>query len=548
MKNISKSNSLLLAGSLSLMAFSGVTGAPKKANPKPPNIVILLADDLGWIDLATNETSLGNGSKYHQTPNLDKFAKQGISFSSMYFCQNCAPSRAALLSGQYAPRTRIYNVGSLGRGDENSVIKPISQTTELNPDIITIAETLQKSGYLTAHFGKCGVGSTDLLEKSHGFDISYSTKINKIEKKLETGYYPMADEYGKLNYNMFGDMAGSRMSLFTEPYTNLYVNRFLKPYANNNDPSMLIGTPKHLTDAMADATADFLCYERTEKGKDKPFFMYVAFNQVHVPIEPRIDLQSKYERIKSTDPRNTDPKFAAFTEHLDQVCQRIIDQLKDPNGDGDTSDDISDNTIIIFTSDNGGPSIELTRNAPLRGNKGMQYDGGIRVPMIIRWPGKIRAGITNSEALHAIDLYPTLAELAGAELPDSKIYPLDGESFAPILLGKTDHLNRTALYGHFPGYMDSRSQPTTFIIKDIGKDRYKMYYFYESQTYELYKINEDIGESKNLLTERPSSNVLSIANDLRDGILGWLKKMNPEQMTYRSSGDLVPLPVPFSKK
>lgn len=532
---------------MSILAISISTGAPIKGKHTPPNIVLLLADDLGWIDLATSGTSLGNNSKYHQTPNLDKLAEKGVSFSSMYVCQNCAPSRAALLSGQYAPHTRIYNVESLDRGNKNSLIKPISQTVELNPDIITIAETLQKAGYLTAHFGKCGVGSTALLENSHGFDVSYTTKINKVEKKLQTGYYPRPDENGKLQFNMYGDMVGSRMSQFTEPYSALYINRFLKPYANSNDPSTLIGTPKHLTDAMADATSDFLGKEWTKRGKNKPFFMYVAFNQVHVPIEPRPDLLAKYEKLKSNDPRNKDVEYASFTEHLDQVCQRIIDQLKDPNGDGDTSDDISGNTVIMFTSDNGGPGKKINRNAPLRGSKGMQYDGGIRVPMIIQWPGKTIPGTTCSEALHAIDIYPTLAEIGGAKFPDPKLYPLDGESFAPILLGQKKHLNRDAIFGHFPGYMDSRSKPTTFIIRDFGDERYKMFYFYEPQIYELYKISTDIGESENLLAGKPSEKVLSVANNMRYGMLGWLKKMDPEQMTYRSSGQLVPLPIPISK-
>ena len=169
------------------------------------------------------------------------------------------------------------------------------------------------------------------------------------------------------------------------------------------------------------------------------------------------------------------------------------------------------------------------------------------MPLIVYRPGKIKPGTSSTEVLHIIDIYPTLAELARAELPDKNIHPLDGESFVPILLGQKHHLNRDAIYGHFPGYMDSRSVPTTFIIKDIGKDRYKMLYFYEPQAYELYKISEDLGESKNLLKGQVSLEVLSIAKNLRKDILSWLDKMNPEPMTFRSSGKLVPLPVPLNE-
>lgn len=530
----------LLMLSTSVAAVNGVVKTSQ------PNIVFLFADDLGWTDLSVNSTNLGNGSKYYQTPNLEKFASAGMSFSSMYMCQNCAPSRAALLSGEYAPRTLIYNVSSLDRGDKNSVIKPISQTNELNPDLITIAETLKKAGYITAHFGKWGVGNRSEIEKVHGFDISYSTAITGVKQKIKTGYFPKKDENGDLQFSMYGDMVGSKMQRFTEPYNLDYINKYLLPYANNNDPSILDGTPKHLTDAMADATADFLRNERLKYGKNKPFFMYVAFNQVHVPIEPRIDLVEKYKKIKSADTRHANVAYAAFTEQLDQVCARIVDQLKDPNGDGDTSDDISDNTIIIFSSDNGGLGGNVTSNGPLRGYKGMQYDGGVRVPLIVCWKNRIPSGKICNIPVHVIDIYPTLAEFAGANLPEASMHPLDGESLAPILLGKSDKLKREAIFGHFPGYMDSRSVPTTYVVRSFGTDQYKMLYFYETQVYELYNISKDIGESNNLLDGKPSSEIKKVAEILRNDILLWLEKMTPEPMTYRSTGKSVPLPIPLN--
>src|SRR6476646_5724046 len=163
MQTLVKFWSLILFGSL---AFA--------ASPKSPNIVILLADDLGWTDLAVNGTSLGNGSKYHQTPQLDRLARQGMTFSSMYVQQNCTPTRAALMSGEYAPRTRMFNVDSLDRGANDSVILPPEQTTILKPEAVTMAETLQSAGYFTAHFGKWHMGPVHLISKVHGFNITYS--------------------------------------------------------------------------------------------------------------------------------------------------------------------------------------------------------------------------------------------------------------------------------------------------------------------------------------------------------------------------------------
>ncbi|MGM0377573.1 MAG: sulfatase-like hydrolase/transferase, partial [Bacteroidota bacterium] len=380
---------------------------------------------------------------------------------------------------------------------------------------------------------------------SHGFDISYSTSQTNISKKIETGYFPKKDENGNLQFSMYGDMVGSRTSQFAQPYTAEYIRKYLAPYANNNDPQVLIGTAKHLTDAMADATADFLANEKPRLGPDNPFFMYVAFNQVHVPIEPRPDLLAKYEQIETKDHRHTNKKYAAFIEQLDQVCARIIDQLKDPNGDGDSSDDISKNTIIIFASDNGGLGGKLSSNSPLRGHKGMQTEGGIRVPFIVYWPNHIQKGVQSKQILHAVDIYPTLAEIAGANLPSPKNHPLDGESFAPILFGKKSHLDRNGIFGHFPGYMDTRSVPSTYVIKSIDEDIYKMTYYYESKNYELYRISDDLGEANNLLEGEPKREVLSIAQPLRKDILKWLERMDPEPMTYRDSGAFVPVFPPI---
>lgn len=510
----------------------------KPSTKTKPNVIILLADDLGWVDLSTDKTNLGNGSDYYQTPNIDALADRGISLSSMYACQNCAPSRAALMSGQYAPRTKVYNVHSLDRGDENSLIKPINNLHELNADLITIAETFKKAGYVTSHFGKWGIGNRNIIETEHGFDISYCSAITKVAKKITTGYYPEEDENGNLQFSMYSDMKGSRTSAFTSPYSQEYVDKYLKPYANGNNPDLLVGTRKHLTDAMADATEDFLSKTRYEYGEGKPFFMYVAFNQVHVPVEPRLDLEEKYKHIESTDPRHNNKQFAPFIEQLDQVVARILDQLKDPNGDGKYNDDLSNNTIVIFTSDNGGLGGQFTSNAPLKGWKGMQSEGGIRVPFIAYFPKYIEGGKTSEVLGHFVDIYPTLADLADVSLPDESIHLLDGHSLKSALCGGSD-VNHP-VFGHFPGYMDNRSVPCSYVIGDVDKKRYKLFFYYDKQEYEFYCLSDDISESKNLMEDNENKDAFEIARKLKKELSDWLIKMNPEPITYRENGERVP--------
>ncbi|MES2465490.1 MAG: sulfatase-like hydrolase/transferase, partial [Armatimonadota bacterium] len=378
-----------------------------------------------------------------------------------------------------APRNGVYNVGSLSRGAANPKLTPPAQSTSIRAEAITFAETLKSAGYVTAHVGKFHVSATpEAIKTQHGFDVNYGGGAKG--EGGSAGYFAVPAGNDRTGAWRFTNM-GPKMAPFATPYTAEYIERSLRPWAKGNDPATLVGTPKHLTDAQGDAALDFLDRYRSGTDRDKPFFLNVAFNAVHTAIRPRPDLAAKYAKLPLTDPRHTNRDYAALIDQLDQTAGRILARLDDPNGDGDKGDSIAANTLVLFVSDNGGFA-GATVNTPLRGAKGMFSEGGIRVPMIARWPGAVPAGATSAAAVHLVDLYPTLTTVAGAKMPDTKAQPLDGVSLAAVLRGQEKTpAGRDSLYWHFPGYLDTRAVPCSVIVKDRKEEgrRFKLLYFYE---------------------------------------------------------------------
>jgi arylsulfatase A-like enzyme len=504
----------------------------------PPNIVFLVADDLGWVDLSSDLPNDGNGSSYYQTPNIDRLADEGMSFTRAYALQNCQPTRAALFSGQYAPVNGVYNVRSLDRGsDPSSSIVPPAQRAAPHPDGISLTEMLKIAGYTTAFFGKNhGTGQRVHLGRNLGIDL------NRAARKLVSGTVggvATQAEYHALDDDLEGWIFSiPELTPYARPYDAAYISEILEPVANGNDPRDLLDQPKHFTDAITDAAVDYI---GDHGGGPRPFFLYMAFHAVHSPIVPRDDLRNKYAALTSSDPRHGKPDYAAFVEGLDQSVGRILGALDDPNGDGDTGDSIAATTLVIFYSDNGG-NVGQTDNAPLRRGKGTFFEGGIRVPLICRLPGLTRHGSVSHQSVHAIDFYPTLAELAVAPLPDPSEYRLDGESFAPILAGDRSELDRDALFWHFPGYMDTRQRPSSVIQKRVADRHYKLFYYYEDGAYALYDLSEDVGESHNLLAGEPAPADLALARELNNELRSWLIETDAATGTWRASGQPVPLP------
>lgn len=429
---------------------------------KKPNIVFILIDDLGWKDVGFM------GSRYYETPNIDKLASRGMVFTNAYAnAPNCAPSRACLMSGKYTPRHGVYTVGNpeRGRAHQRKLI-PAMNKTVLDPEFITIPEALRKSGYVSASMGKWHLGTDPAAGPvAQGFDV-----------------------------NIAGDHRGSPGG-----------GGYFGPYKNPN----LSDGPKgeYLTDRLTDEAVKFI-----ETNKDGPFFLYLPHYAVHTPIQAKKELIKKYEK-KTPHNGQSNPKYAAMIDSTDQGVGRIMDTLDKLN--------LTENTIVIFFSDNGGYG-PATSMAPLRGAKGMLYEGGIRVPMIVSLPGRIKANTTCETPVIGTDFYPTLLDMTQTKKPDG--YQLDGESLVPLLT-QSKSFNRDSIYFHFPAYLQaypkSQSPWRTTPAAAIRKGNYKLIEFFEDRTLELYDLKDDIGETNNLAKKMPDK-----TKELYNDMIKWRKSVN----------------------
>ena len=421
-----------------------------------PNIVFILVDDLGWRDLGYA------GSSYYETPNIDALAAGGMIFTDAYSnAPNCAPTRAALLSGQYAPRHGIYTVASAERGESRfRQLIPTPNTTELDTHFVTMAEALQSAGYTTAHFGKWHLGGGMHQPSNQGFDVSIP-----------------------------GWWGQKRSHFFPEDVE-----------AGADWPGAVPG--QYMADYLTDRAVEFI-----ESNQETPFFLYLAHHGVHTPIEGKPDKIARYEQ-KTASAGHDNPVYAAMVESVDESVGRVVAKL-DVLG-------LSENTLIVFFSDNGGygPATDML---PLRGAKGMLYEGGIRVPMIVSWRGVVDAGAVSDTPVISIDFYPTFLEMAGGTPPNG--YLLDGMSLAPVIYGENP-LDREALYWHFPAYLEAyRDQKTPWRTTPAGAVRsgsYKLIEFFGEERIELYNLAEDAGETNNLVDSMPEK-----ASELHEMLIAW---------------------------
>ena len=519
-----------------LTAFTLILSPISVQAADKPNIVFILADDLGWTDLSTGDTNLGNGSDFYETPNIDKLAKEGMSFTSAYMQPNCAPTRAALISGQYPARSGngVYNVGSLNRGKKNGLIPP-EQNEDVPASSTTVAEAFQKAGYTTAHFGKYHAGGHEggksTLPEASGFDFN----IAGSKAGHPPSYFAKKGKFSK--------GLSPSLDAFAKPYDKAYAKK-------HGLPASIVGHPKHLTDALADSFDHFLAQHVSSNNKTSPIYVHYWLYAVHTPIQPQPDLAEKFISKKKSSPSKTghdNAKYAALVADMDRAVGRVLAALDDPNGDGDTSDSVAKNTLVIFTSDNGGHR-GATSNRPLRRAKGTFYEGGMRVPLIARRPGTIPAGSHNDTMVHAVDYYPTF--LAAAAITPSKDYYLDGHSFDKVLTAPDTKRVRPPVCYHFPGYMDNRAAPSSTIISEIDGQRYKLIHYYEDGNNEVYNITKDIGE-KTDLTMRKSRDYQDKELALMRQLNSWLTQETPGwKPAYpkdRKSGKSLTAPAPLGQ-
>jgi arylsulfatase A-like enzyme len=434
------------------MAFSGCSA--REAVSRKPNIVFILMDDLGWRDVGFM------GSRYYETPNIDRLAREGSFFTAAYAAApNCAPSRGSLLTGQYTPRHGVYTVNNPARGDARlRKLIPIPNRTELDPEATTIAEALSTAGYVSASIGKWHLGDDPASGPvSQGFDVSFDVSFG-------------------------GHFGPWRTVLPLEGET--------------------AAEGEYLTDRLTIEAVNFI-----EENRHRPFFLYLSHYAVHTPIQAKAETVTKYEG-KEPDGGQRDPTYAAMIDSADQGVGRILNKLDELG--------LSDQTVVFFFSDNGGFG-PITSMAPLRGSKGMLYEGGIREPLVVRWPGRIEPGREIDTPVHGVDFFPTILEMAGVPLPNGN--PVDGESLLPLLQGGPGP-TRDAIYWHFPAYLQSDGSVEgpwrTTPVGAIRKRDWKLIEFFEDGRLELYDLRDDIGEERNLAEERPEK-----VTELHADLVAW---------------------------
>ncbi len=444
--------------SILIMTAVSLLAAPPAGAAGPPNVVLLLADDLGWTDLSVQ------GSRYYETPHIDRLAAGGMRFPNAYSAgPNCQPTRAALMTGQYGPRTGIYTVGGADRFDSSMrPLVPVPNVTKLAPAKTTIAEALKKAGYATGMFGKWHLGN----------DPRHHPSAQGFDEAIES--------------------SGVHVDFDTTPRSEVPAGAYLADY-------------------LTDKAVDFI-----SRHKDRRFFVFLSHFAVHAPHQAKPELTERF-RKKPAAGGHRSAAYAAMIASLDESVGRVMAKLDELQ--------LSDKTMVIFSSDNGGVGgyraagvaarEGVTDNAPLRGGKGMLYEGGVRVPFIASLRGAIRAGAVCGEPIASVDLFPTLLDLAGAPAPEGQ--PLDGVSLRPLLYGEKASLGRDALFWHFPGYLGSgRDVWRTTPAGAIRSGANKLLEFFEDGRIELYDVERDPGEKRNLAQENPA-----LARNLHAELKAW---------------------------
>jgi arylsulfatase A-like enzyme len=400
-----------------------------------------------------------------------------------YNSQNCAPTRAVLMSGQYAPRTGMYTVNTLERGSAGERgMKVPANVSQLALDKFILPQALKNAGYTTGMFGKWHLGNSgEFHPAKRGFDEAIVSDNRHFN---------------------FG-----------------------------TTPQVSYPPGQYLADFLTDRAVDFI-----DRQRERPFFLYLSHFAVHTPIQGKQEYVAEWEQrpVRGT---HWNPTYAAMIQSLDESVGRVMARLDELG--------LAGNTVVIFSSDNGGlggyHSTEapseirgFTDNAPLRGGKGTLYEGGLRVPFIVRWPGVVKAGTTSEIPVAHVDVYPTFIDIAGARTRPG--YILDGVSFAGALRDPSARLGREAIYWHFPGYLESYVHPSGFRTGPVGAIHagdFKLLEFFETGRVELYDLRKDIGEKQDLAGKMPRE-----ARELQARLAAWRQEIGAAMPVAKTAAEL----------
>jgi len=454
-----------LGAGITATALVGTTGCARELSQRPPNFVFFLIDDLGWVDTGVY------GSTFYETPNIDRLASEGMRFTDAYAASPvCSPTRASIMTGKHPARLNITDwIGGSQRGE----LLPAEYEHQLAFEEVTIAEVLKEAGYSTGYFGKWHLGDTPFLPDSQGFDLNVG---GTAAGQPASYFYPYKAEHGRSD---FWDV----------------------PHLEDGRDG------EYLTDRLTDEAIGFL-----EAQGDSPFLLYLSHYAVHTPIQSKGDLTEKYREKAESLPEPDGPDFisehdrafvkqhqdhaayAGMVQSVDESIGRVLETIENLG--------LTDNTIVIFMSDNGGLTTIANRRSaptavlPLRAGKGWLYEGGIREPMIVKWPGVVEEGSLCSEPVISTDFFPTMLEMA--RIAQRPSLHQDGTSLVP-LLRQEGRLDRNALYWHFPHYHGSGNRPSGA----VRAGDYKLVEWFEDGQVELYNLADDIGESRDLSQSMP---------------------------------------------
>jgi len=442
---------------------------PIAATAAPMNVVYIIVDDLGAHDLACY------GNPLHQTPHIDRLAEQSLKFTQAYAASPvCSPTRASLMTGKNPARLKMtvwHEQAKSHRKTQRPLIDGKS-LPNLSHDETTIAERLQQAGYRTLHVGKWHLGEAGFYPESHGFEVNIG---GTLWGAPQTFFYPFS---GTQHYG----------------HEFRYVPQLLERSMAGD----------YLTDRLTDEAIRLL-----KSSTDGPFFLNMAFHTVHTPIEGKPELVKKYQQKIQPDSPWQNAEYAAMVQSLDENVGRILRTLQELK--------LADQTAVILMSDNGGfinkyEGKTVTSNHPLRSGKGSLYEGGIRIPLLVRWPGVTTAGSVTAEPVVTSDLYPTLIDLLelGADQEQR-----DGVSLKPLLTGSKVSLQRDRLHFHYPHYY-----PTTTPASAMRAGNWKLIHYYEDNRNELYDLEQDPSEAIDLSEQKPEQ-----AEQLWDELHNWLKSV-----------------------